>query len=495
MPRTSFHLPLTDRWDQLSAAEQEELQDRLLRKMLTEQLIHSPFYRRRFRETGFDVRRFKGLEDLENIPFTTKKDLLSSDENPQAPKDFILQPDEESLGELPLFSRLSLGLEVLFSGKSSLKKRLSREYRPVTLTFTTGRSSAPTPLFYSLYDLELQARNGSRLIEVIGADVEKDAAVNLFPYAPHLAFWQTFMASFGSGLFMLNTGGGRVMGTEKIMTLTEKMKPTILMGIPGYFYHMLRKAEAEGYCFSSVNKVALGGEKVTPLLKGKIIEILERMGAENPRVFSILGFTESRQCWSECPSEKSSGFHIYPDMSLLEIIDPESGRILGEGETGELVYTTLVGRTSCLLRYRTGDIVQGGLTYGSCPHCGRHVPRLGTDIRRVSNQKDFNLSKVKGTLVDFNVLSLVLANTEGLEEWQIEIHKLNDDPLEVDQITLYLALEKNSRETEVKERVVKNLQAACEVSPNHVIVESLDSLIKRLGMEEKMKEERIVDRR
>ena len=492
----SFRKPsLINNWDKLSVDETRHLQNKLLIKFVREQMVYSPFFTKKWDEAGLDMKTFRGLDDWDKVPFVSKKDVVSSEEDPNRPRDLILQPSAASIrANATLKQKLGLLMGSVFEGKKNVFKEIALEYRPATLTMTTGRSSLPTPFFYSLYDMDLSSQIGARLAEVIGATPE-DRCVNLFPYAPHLAFWQSFNVSMGTGIFMLNTGGGNVMGTAKILTLIDKMKPTILLGIPGYFYHMLRQAEAKGLKFTSIKKVALGGEKVTPLLKQRIKEILGRMGAEGVHVFSVLGFTEGRQCWSECPSEESSGFHLYPDTSYLEIIDPETEKVLPHGETGELVYTTLDGRGSCLLRYRTGDIIQGGIVHDECPHCGRNVQRMGTDVRRVSNKKDFNLSKVKGTLVDFNIVTALLANSQGIEEWQLEISKKDNDPLGMDQITIYLALSKEAREAEVCDKVMKEMVFQCELKPNKIVVESLDQLVTRLGMEEKMKEERIVDLR
>jgi hypothetical protein len=89
----------------------------------------------------------------------------------------------------------------------------------------------------------------------------------------------------------------------------------------------------------------------------------------------------------------------------------------------------------------------------------------------------------------------LLANMPGIEEWQVEISKKDNDPLGMDQIALYLALSKNANEAEIKDEVSKQMVFQCELKPNRIEVESLESLLKRVGMEEKMKEERIVDLR
>ena len=92
------------------------------------------------------------------------------------------------------------------------------------------------------------------------------------------------------------------------------------------------------------------------------------------------GFTEAKLAWSECPFNEdagSAGYHIHPDLALVEIVDPETGEPRGEGEPGEIVFTPLDARGSVVLRYRTGDCIDGGLDATSpCPFCGRVVPRL-----------------------------------------------------------------------------------------------------------------------
>ena len=102
--------------------------------------------------------------------------------------------------------------------------------------------------------------------------------------------------------------------------------------------------------------------------------MLNAQGARNVYIFGTYGFTEARTAWAECPTENhlSSGYHLYPDKEIFEIIDPATGEVKDDDEDGELVYTSLDSRASVMLRYRTGDIVKGGITHEPCPYCGRH---------------------------------------------------------------------------------------------------------------------------
>ena len=105
----------------------------------------------------------------------------------------------------------------------------------------------------------------------------------------------------------------------------------------------------------------------------------------------------------------------------------------------DLVYTGWTGHGTCVLRYRTGDLCIGGVTTKPCPHCGRTVPRIASELRRVSEQHALHLTKVKGTLVDLSAMGSVLMQMPSVEEWQVVLRKHNDDPLELDVLDVRFA--------------------------------------------------------
>ena len=126
----------------------------------------------------------------------------------------------------------------------------------MSVFFTTGRSALPTAVTLSQYDLSLLKEAGRRIAEVANISPDDDKAISLFPYAPHLAFWQVFYVGIGGNIFTLNTGGGKVMGTEGIIAAIQKMQPSYLVGIPGYVYHLLREAHSQGLDFGYIKGLA-----------------------------------------------------------------------------------------------------------------------------------------------------------------------------------------------------------------------------------------------
>ena len=131
------------------------------------------------------------------------------------------------------------------------------------MTFTTGTTNAPVPFMYSRYDLDNLYLSGSRMVGLF--DIKGDERImNLFPFAPHLAFWQTFFGAIEADVFSLSTGGGKVMGTEGNLTALMRIKPAAILGVPSYIYHLLRFAQEKGHDLSFLKKIVLGAAKVTP---------------------------------------------------------------------------------------------------------------------------------------------------------------------------------------------------------------------------------------
>ncbi|MCA8977653.1 MAG: AMP-binding protein, partial [Planctomycetes bacterium] len=320
---------------------------------------------------------------------------------------------------------------------------------------------------------------------------------NVFPYAPHLAFWQVFSAGQATGMMVLSTGGGKVMGSSGDLRALSRLKADALIGVPGYVYHLLRKAAAEGLDLSSVRCVVLGAERVPPGMKTKIGDLLAACGAGDVRVFGTYGFTEARMAFAECPTAGNdyTGYHLYPDLAVFEVIDPRTGEVMPDGEDGELVFTPLQARASTVFRYRTGDRVRGGIQWQPCPHCGRTLPRISSDLTRESSLKDLQLLKVKGTLVNLEDCAMLLGGIADIEEWQIELRKKDDDPLEVDEITVHLAVRDGCEPDAAAEQVRTAFKSRIEVSPNNIEFLGLEAMLQKIGMETEMKEKRFVDAR
>jgi len=479
-------------WDRVPVAEQRRVQNEKLHRYLTEVIApFSPYYRKLFADHKIDPTKIKTVADLRHLPFTTKTDLLSTPQQPEKFRDFIITPDITVLKHRP-----RVLAEALFRGRRAVERRFEREYRPIFLTATTGRSSAPLSFVYTDYDMQNLRTAGARLIQTFAATT-KMRGVNMFPYVPHLAFWQVVLAGLEFGMLLVSTGGGKVMGTDGNIAVIDKLKPEALIGIPTFVYHVIRQAHAEGRRWPQVSKIVLGGEKSPQGIRRRMVELLQQMGATDVRVCSTYGFTEARMAWGECPPPTGewSGYHLFPDLGIFEVIDSETGEVKGEGEPGELVYTPLDARGTAVLRYRTGDYIEGGMTWQPCPHCRRTVPRIVGSIGRRSSTKELQLAKLKGTLVNFDTLQQILDDTPEVGEWQLEIRKLHDDPLEVDELILHLAAANGADLDRVKDKIRCRFQTEVELTPNRIEIHSLDDMLRRIRLETSLKEIRVLDSR
>ena len=480
------------KWDRQSIAEQRRLQNEKLHRYLNEVIApFSPHYRRLLAEHNIDPRQIKTVADLQHIPFTTKLDLLSTNEQPEKFREFIITPDPTVLKHRP-----RVVAEAIFRGKRAVERRFEREYRPIFLTATTGRSSAPVAFVYTDYDMHNLRISGARLIQTFGATT-KMRGVNMFPYAPHLAFWQVVFAGLEFGMLLVSTGGGKTLGTNGNIDIIDRTKPEALIGIPTFVYHVIRQAHDEGRQWPHVNKIVLGGEKSPQGIRCKMVSMLQEMGAGDVRVCGTYGFTEARMAFGECPPPPGewTGYHVFPDLGVFEVIDPETGAVKGEGEPGELVYTPLDARGTVVLRYRTGDYVDGGITWEPCPHCGRTVPRIVGNIGRASSTKELQIDKIKGTLINFDILQHILDDTPEVGEWQIEIRKANNDPLDLDEMILHLAPVNGADLDQLKRKIHDRFQTEVELTPNRIEIHSLDDMLRRIKLETSLKEVRILDAR
>ena len=488
-------------WKKLSFLPQNEvrdLQNRKLRYFISRQIYpFSAYYRSLFDKHKINHRYIKTIDDLRIVPFTRKEDFLPTKDNPQRFLDFVLKPDEALIRKyLPKDKLLSLAMQKAFKGSAYVREQLDKEYRPIFLTATTGTTDNPVSFLYTDYDIKNLHLFGYRLLDVF--DTHKDTrAVNLFPYAPHLAFWQTVFAGFARRVFILSTGGGKVMGTKGNIDSISKVKPDFLVGVPSYIYHLVRSAKEMGMTFEFIKKIVLGASAVPEGFKQKLAELLREMGAKDLHIMGTYGFTESKCAWGECPTslDISSGYHTYPDKEIFEIIDPETGEVKKEGEDGELVYTSLDARGSSVVRYRTGDLVKGGIAYASCPYCKRTVPRISSSIWRAYNIKNLRLSKVKGTLVNLNSFSAILEAEKGIEEWQIEIRKKDNDPYEMDEVVIYLSVRDGVDEQKLKEGLTHKILSSTEITPNEIVVLPHVQMLEKVEMEISHKVKRLVDRR
>ena len=146
-------------------------------------------------------------------------------------------------------------------------------------------------------------------------------------------------------------------------------------------------------------------------MRAALRDHLARLGAPAVAIRARYAFTEMQGGLVQC-ADDAAPQNLVPDLYYLEVVEPATGRRLGDGESGALAITHLHRRGTVLLRYLVGDIVT--LSRTPCPRCGRAGERVVATPRRTGN-----LVKCRGMLVNTDVILDTLSAMAGIAEFQI----------------------------------------------------------------------------
>ncbi len=232
-----------------------------------------------------------------------------------------------------------------------------------------------------------------------------------FSYGPFLGFWTAFEAAIQLG-FLSIPGGG--MRSEARLQMMQRFDVTALCCTPTYALRLGNLARSLGLAFPHLKALMVAGEP-----GGSLPEVRQRLtdlwGAQ-VRVFDHHGLTETGPVSHEdfdCPGR----LLVMEEAFLAEVLDPETGREVDEGETGELILTTL-HRTACpLFRYRTGDLVRKQLT-----------PQLALDGGILGRIDDMVL--VRGVNVYPGAVERIVRRIPEIEEYRV-IQTTRDEMVEL----------------------------------------------------------------
>jgi len=421
------HLPL---------AEIEQIQNEKLRNMLSLCARGHKFYQKQWDDAGTDIATIQTIDDLERLPLTHKQDLMV------APEDFRL-----NLPDLPLHERALW--EVLY---------------------TTGSTSDPVPLYNTTYDYHAYLHQSQIVADISGIS-ESDIIANLFPLtpAPMGAFVRSAGNAYAAGAMIFATLPGGAFGPfdvnrslDQAVKRVEKHRATILWGVPSYIRHLLIRALELESDLSSVRMCAITGEATSSALREDIRRCLREMGAAQPVIFNRYGSTELG-AFAQC-QEEGDWHNPSPELQYHEIVDPETGRRLPDGERGTLAVTHLDKRGTALVRFVVGDVVS--IDHSPCPHCGRTSERV---VGPVVRTKD--LIKVKGMLINPDVLLDTLQSMTAIAEFQIVIqHKDQTDPLSMDEMLIRVAVQTGT-DAAIGVEIVAQTNRAVNVTPRVEFVE------------------------
>ena len=295
-----------------SRDEIEALQLERLRWSLTHAYENSPFYRARFDEAGVHPGDVKSLSDLAHFPFTTKQDLRDT-----YPFGMFAVPREQ----------------------------IARIHA------SSGTTGKPTVVGYTKRDIDVWADLMARSIRASGG---RPGDVCHIAYGYGL-FTGGLGAHYGAerlGCTVVPISGGM---TERQVMLIEDFRPSIIMVTPSYMLAILDEFRARGIDprESSLEVGIFGAEPWTNAMREEIERAFDMHAVDIYGLSEVMGPGVANEC-----VETKDGLHLWEDHFYPEIIDPESGRVLPDGEEGELVFTSLTKEALPIVRYRTRDITR-----------------------------------------------------------------------------------------------------------------------------------------
>ena len=344
----------------------------------------SPFYARKFE--GIDLSEVTDQDSFEKLPFTDKGDLREA---------------------------YPLGLAAV------------PEDSIVRIHSSSGTTGTPVVIPYTRKDVEDWAVMFERCYRMAGV-TEKDR----IQITPGYGLW-TAGVGFQAGCERLGamavpTGPGN---TEKQLQMMVDLKSTVLCSTSSYALLLSEEVKRRGMKDRiHLKKGIIGSERWGEKMRDSIANDL---GVE---FYDIYGLTEIYGPGIGISCDYSHGIHMWDDYLYFEIIDPATGEVLPDGETGELVITTLLKEGAPLIRYRTHDLTR--IVPGDCP-CGSRFPRIDIIMGRTDD-----MVKVKGVnMFPAQFDEIIARNDCASGEYQIMIDHLEGK----DRITFYFETEAEDR--------------------------------------------------
>jgi len=358
-PRTSRAFFFDRAAETMPRGALQKLQLRRLRATVKEAYDNVALHRGRMEAAGLRPRDVRSLEDLRRLPFTLKSDLR----------------DHYPFG---LFARP--------------RAKLSR------LHASSGTTGKPTVVGYTHRDIATWASLMARSFACAGAR-PGDVVHNAYGYG---LFTGGLGAHYGAerlGATVVPMSGG---STERQVLLIHDFGARVLCATPSYALNIAEVAEREGADLRK-SQLAIGLFGAEPWSEAMRREIEQRLGL---KAVDIYGLSEIMGPGVAVECEAQDGLHGWEDHFLFEVIDPDSGRPVADGQAGELVITTLTKQALPMIRYRTRDITR--ITRERCP-CGRTHARL----KRITGRND-DMLIIRGVNVYPSQIEAVLIGLEGI---------------------------------------------------------------------------------
>ncbi len=395
----------------------QKLQSERLVKQVKYVYDNVAFYRDKMDAAGVKPEDVKGIEDLHKLPFINKDDLRD-----QYPYGLLAVPLSEC----------------------------------VRIQSTSGTTGRRVVAFYTQEDIDVWEECCARAIVAAGGTKEDVCHVcygyGLFTGGPGLNG-----GSHKVGCLTLPMSSGN---TERQLQFMTDLGSTILCCTPSYAANLGEEINARGLRDKIQLKAGIfGAEPWTEEMRQSIENAL------GIKAYDIYGLTEISGPGVSFECEEQQGMHIQEDHFIPEIINPDTGEVLPEGEIGELVFTCITKKAFPLLRYRTRDLCY--LTRKKCS-CGRTHIRMHKPMGRSDD-----MMVVKGVNVWPSQIEAVLLNKGYEANYQIVVDRIgNNDTIEVQvEKTPQMAEDAAFNKAERERSIVAGLKSMLGIKVDVKVVE------------------------
>ncbi len=357
----------------------KKLQGERLCQQVQRMYARVPLFRRRMQEAGLGPDDIHGLEDLPKIPFSYKKDLRD-----EYPYGLFAEPLENI----------------------------------VRLHASSGTTGKQIVVGYTRGDLERWAQCICRMYAAVGMDTSSRIQ-NAFGYGLFTGGFGIHSAGEYYGATVIPISAGN---TQRQMNTMVDFGATTLTCTPSYAMYLAESVEEAGLRDKIKLKQGIFGAE--PWTENMRQEIQNKLGI---KAYDIYGLTELMGPGVAYECDQQAGMHICEDHFIAEIIDPDTGEVLPEGATGELVFSSITKEGFPILRYRTRDICS--LIYEPCA-CGRTHIRM----RKPAGRSD-DMMIIRGVNVFPSQIEEVLLKVSGGDltpNYQIVVDRVNNtDTLDI----------------------------------------------------------------
>ncbi len=352
------------------------------------------------------------------VKFVSTRSKLYQQKKNLSPQDADFNSLEEFSKKIVLTTKQDLLKGGIYENLCVNKKKI------IEVHFSSGTSARPVFSFLTKKDIKEGSEYLARTWYMQGVRSTSTFGM-LASYGLFSAGLLNHYAIQRIGAFIIPIGGS---SAHKTLDLFRTFSVDACAAVASYYPYLITIAKENNIRPEDLQlrHIVAGGE---PFSEGQRQYVESELGAT---MYDQYGLCEiNTGLAGECKEKK--GLHILADYAYPEIIDPNTGEVLGEEQEGELVLTTLHKEASPLLRYRTGDITS--ITYDPCP-CGRTMPRISRMKRRVTDVLFY-----KGVKVEKEYVAQLLVDLGSLINpyiWQMEV----TSALGRDEIALRVVLER-----------------------------------------------------